>query len=140
MFYTAGLAHPADGRYRPVTRVFAAVLLAGRAMWRMPGQMPPGHSTSERTPSGPSSSASILPQHGHGRFGHRVQAGRLLAPDPRIGGNVDHKRQVGHIIEHDLVGRNRLGQRSPRSRSATSGTLLLVRTITDRRLGAQDEQ
>jgi hypothetical protein len=54
VFYVAGLAHPADGRYRPVTRVFAAVLLAGRAMCRMPGQMPPGHSTFERTPSGPS--------------------------------------------------------------------------------------
>ena len=30
--HVTGLAHPADGRYRPVTRVFAAVLLAGRAI------------------------------------------------------------------------------------------------------------
>jgi hypothetical protein len=33
----------------------------GGAMCRMPGQMSPGHSTFERTPSGPPSSASILP-------------------------------------------------------------------------------
>ena len=33
----------------------------GGAMCRMPGQMSPGQSTFERTPSGPPSSASILP-------------------------------------------------------------------------------
>jgi hypothetical protein len=51
------------GQSSPLSALSCSLLSCspGGAMCRMPGQMSPGQSTFERTPSGPPSRASILP-------------------------------------------------------------------------------
>jgi hypothetical protein len=92
--HVAGLADPADRRHRPVTRALfisgIPVLLTGC------GHVP--HARPDVTRAQHVRTDAVraavqrehLAQHDHGGLGHRVQARGLLAPDPRIGGNVDH--------------------------------------------------
>ena len=91
----AGLADPADGRHRPAVAALgpvlsSAVLLAGR------GHVPhagPDVTRAEHVGAHAVRAAvqrEHLAQHDHGGLGHRVKPGRLLAPDPRVRGDVDH--------------------------------------------------